>query len=103
MKKLFLMLTMAGTLAATAQSQQIAIALASDSVVVQPSEVHPDSTHCLPPDSMCCDTTQCAEGDSAADGKADHDGIWWTVAGTLVIGTLLVTAIYIRRNNRLNQ
>ena len=103
MKKLFLMLTMAGALAARAQSQQTADTLASDSVVVQPSEVRPDSTNCPLPDSMCCDDTHCAEGDSAADGKADHDGIWWTVAGTLVIGTLLVTAIYIRRNNRLNQ
>jgi hypothetical protein len=103
MKKLFLMFALAGSMVASAQSQQMATCLASDSVVVQPSEVRCDSTQCLPTDTMCCDTTQCAEGSSAADGKADYDHIWWYVAGAFIAGFLLVTAIMNRNNNRMKQ
>ena len=104
MKKLFLMFALAGSIVSSAQSQQIATALASDSVVVQPSEVRCDSTQCLPADTMCCDSTQCAEGSSAADGQADdHARLWWTIAGVLVTAFLLVMAVMIRNNNRRKQ
>lgn len=104
MKKLFLMFALAGSMVASAQSQQIATALAGDSVVVQPSEVRCDSTQCLPADTMCCDSTQCAEGSSAADGKAeDHARMWWYIAGSMITGVLIVTAIAIRNNNRKKQ
>ena len=104
MKKLFLMFALAGSMVASAQSQQMATCLASDSVVVQPSEVRCDSTQCLPADTMCCDSTQCAEGSSAADGRAeDHTRLWSTIAGVLVTAFLLVMAVMIRNNNRRNQ
>jgi len=104
MKKLFLMFALAGSIVSSAQSQQIATALASDSVVVQPSEVRCDSTQCLPADTMCCDSTKCAEGCSAADGKAeDHARMWWYIAGAFIAGFLLVTAIMNRNDNRKKQ
>lgn len=104
MKKLFLMFALASSMVASAQSQQMATCLASDSVVVQPSEVRCDSTQCLPTDTMCCDSTKCAEGSSAADGRADdHTRMWWTIAGVLVTAFLLVMAILIRNNNRKKQ
>ena len=62
MKKLFLMFALASSMVASAQSQQMATCLASDSVVVQPSEVRCDSTQCLPADTMCCDSTPMRRG-----------------------------------------
>jgi len=100
MKKLFLMFALAGSIVSSAQTQPTTTCCSSDSVVVQPSEVRPDSIQCLPPDSMCCDTIKCAEGSSAADGKADHDRVWWVIAGSMITGALLVTAVAIRNNNR---
>ena len=103
MKKLFLMFALAGSIVSSAQSQQIATALASDSVVVQPSEVRCDSTQCLPTDTMCCDSTKCAEGSSAADGMADPERAWWLTAAAIVLVFLMVLAVLARNANRRKQ
>ena len=101
MKKLFLMFAMAGTMYAAAQSQMIAPQLSEGSVVVQPSEVCDTTQLCTTQcDTMCCDTTAGAKGSSAANGEADHTRVWmWTAIALLAV----FTAIYMRRNNRLNQ
>ena len=100
MKKLFLMFAMAGSIYAAAQSQMIASQLSEDSVVVQPSEVCDTTQLITQCDTACCDTTACAKGSSAANGEADHTRVWmWTAIALLAV----FTAIYMRRNNRLNQ
>ena len=100
MKKLFFVFAMAGTMHAAAQSQMIASQLSEDSVVVQPSEVCDTTQLITQCDTMCCDTTACAKGSSAANGEADHTRVWmWTAIALL----LVFVVVYIRRNNRINQ
>lgn len=100
MKKLFLMFAMAGSIYAAAQSQMIASQLSEDSVVVQPSEVCDTTQLITQCDTACCDTTAGAKGSSAANGEADHTRVWmWTAIALLAV----FTAIYMRRDNRLNR
>jgi hypothetical protein len=100
MKKLFVMLAMAGSMYAAAQSQMIAAQLSEDSVAVTSSSEVCDSTQSCTPDTMCCDTTACANGSAAANGEVDHARVWlWTAIALLTV----FAAIYIRRNNRLSQ